>query len=536
MPGEHARFAPSSAERWLNCPASIIMTEHLPEDPESPYAHEGTVCHAIAAQCLRENKLASSFIGQVVEGVTITQELADAIQMYVDEVRGTGKEIGAKGGKVEFKINVTPDCWGTLDAAVWTPDLVVVMDAKFGKGVIVEAEKNPQLMIYSIGVFKMLAEMGAKPTEVWLKIIQPRTVNPIRTWKTTRAEVGAWANATLGPALVRLQGGDSTMYAGSYCRWCKITATCPANARSALDAAVEAFQDVVGDNQIVTLPIETATGGSLELAHLAELALKFGRIREWMAGVEAHLMDEALKGIAIPGMKVVEGRSVRKWKADESQVVAMLTANNIEAYEKTLLSPSKAEKAMGSKKARDIKFANWTVKPPGSPTLVPDTDKRPPMTVNVQQAFEEFVENPIVVLGEEKDEEADNLAARLRRSLKADEDLPQEEVKQTVPLVDQADAPKDSQIATSGSPNPGVGAENVDCTFPVTKSRLGRPSATKRAQVLDMGVAGSTLQTVAKAISATENGVRMHLRYLHERDGYGYTIMKDGSFVIHTSK
>ena len=142
MEQKHANFSPSASERWLNCPASIKMSEKIPEGEPSSYAIEGTVCHDVAAICLKDNVPAGKFIGKVIEDVRITQELADAIQVYVDEIRGLTKEYNAIGGKIEFEVTIDDDCWGTLDAAIWTSKILIVGDLKMGKGVIVQRNDN----------------------------------------------------------------------------------------------------------------------------------------------------------------------------------------------------------------------------------------------------------------------------------------------------------------------------------------------------------------------------------------------------------
>ena len=50
--------------------------------------------------------------------------------------------------------------------------------------------------------------------------------------------------------------------------------------------------------------------------------------------------------------------------------------------------------------------------------------------------------------------------------------------------------------------------------------------------MLNMGKGGVTLEEVAVAMSSGINTIKMHLRYLNERDGYGYEIYSDGTFKI----
>ena len=49
MSSGHALLSPSSAHRWLACPASIRLSAQLPEPPTTPAAQEGAIAHEIAA-------------------------------------------------------------------------------------------------------------------------------------------------------------------------------------------------------------------------------------------------------------------------------------------------------------------------------------------------------------------------------------------------------------------------------------------------------------------------------------------------------
>ena len=146
---EHAYFSPSASPRWIPCPASLFLTESTQQET-SEYAHEGIVCHDIAAQCLTKNIAVSDFAGKIIEGVSMTPELIDAMQMYIDEIRGLAKEYSASGGKIEHKVTLTEHCWGTTDALLWNKDTAIICDLKMGKGVIVSAENNSQMKLYSV--------------------------------------------------------------------------------------------------------------------------------------------------------------------------------------------------------------------------------------------------------------------------------------------------------------------------------------------------------------------------------------------------
>ncbi len=517
MPGEHAKYAPSASKRWINCPGSISLAP--PTDPDavetpSVYAHEGTVCHNISADCLRERKSPSEYLGHNVEGVEITQELVDAITFYVDEIISIASEMKVTGGKIEFKVKITPDCWGTVDASMWNTEILSINDAKFGKEVIVEAEENTQMMIYGIGTLKMLKEEGIPmPKKVVMTIIQPRTVNPVRTYTLTIQELQDWAKGTLAPALARLRDGDETCVpSGKTCMWCPIGFKCTARAGKMLEKAAEAFAPFTGEEPP---EIETATGGDssplLGLDKMATLALSFKAIKDWMKDIRAELVTHALAGEEVPFFKLVAGRSVRKWGADEDTLVTFLEDHGVDAYDKKLKTPPAVEKEMGKKKAKEVDLYELITKPEGKPTLVPETDKRPALEMNVSKQFEEFVEE-VAEKTPPKEESASGLSLMQRLSQGGDKDKTKAATSGTVDVTNR----EEDFVRYEPGDNPSP------------------PNAPKRKLVLETLLEGdSTLDALAEICSATPNGIKMHLRYLHERDEYGYTLYKDGRVEIH---
>ncbi len=510
MPGEHARFAPSASKRWISCPGSItLIPPGTVEGKASVYAHEGTVCHNIAADCLREKEPASKYLGETVDEVKITQELADAIQMYVDEIIAIATEMKVTGGKIEFKVKITEDCWGTVDASMWNPKILSINDAKFGKGVIVEAEDNTQMMIYGIGTLKMLKEEGLPlPETIEMRIIQPRTVNPVRLFTMTLLELQTWAKEVLAPALTTLRKEDTTCVPGDHCMWCVIGPHCKAQAGVMLEKAAQAFAPFTG----VDPPEEIATGGDplLALEEIAKLALSFKPIEEWIKSIRAELTVQALAGEEVPYFKLVAGRSVRKWDEDEDTLVKFLEGHGVDAYSKKLKTPPAVEKEMGKKKAKEIELYDLITKPSGKPTLVPESDKRPAIEQNVSKQFEEFAgdietttKGAIVV----ESEDADGLSLMQRLS--------------------QGEATTDSEEEVAKH------EESDFVTYEVGENPTP-PNAPKRKLVLDTLLIGpSTLAVLSDVCSATPNGIKMHLRYLHERDNYGYTLYTDGRVEIH---
>jgi len=506
------------------CPGSIVLAPVGEEEDEpSIYAQEGTVCHDIAAICLKTGVLPEVYLGTVVDEINITQELVDGMQMYVDEVKNITREIGAKGGKVEFEVGITDECWGTLDFCTWNDDLAVFVDLKMGKGVIVDAEENTQLMLYAIGGLKYLQkELNLSPQQVRLYIVQPRTVNPVRRWDVSRSELIHWFQDVVQPAMEKIKSGDTTCVPGTtQCRWCSISATCPEQKDYILAEAEGVFADFVPG----------AEQGVLSLTDLADLLPRLEHIQNWVNKVKEYAMIEALSGKKIPGYKLVEGRSNRKWGADENEVAAFLTEScKIKAYKESLITPTQAEKELGKKVATQLGLNKYITKPPGKPTLVPASDTRPEIGASVEEEFKEFIEVPeqevpvdlvtdmfssidtLIVDQPGEPKEVKELSAwdRLQLSLDAEEE---KEVKVT----------SFSEIATGGDVVMQlVGHDNA----------VSPKAGTKRLDVLNMGKGGVTIKDAAKALGCTENMIKMHLRYLNEQNGWHVTVYDTGEFTV----
>ena len=176
--GEHARFSPSSAHRFINCAGSTLLSESLPETPDSVYGLEGSAAHLLAQRCLELNIDAALKIGSPLEYKTwkgvVTREMAGAVQIYLDEVRRKRKvtTYHAIEKWVDLSWLVT-DVSGTADHVAAAPlDCLYVDDLKYGAGVPVEVENNPQLMTYGLGALGENNPFGVE--EVEITITQPR--------------------------------------------------------------------------------------------------------------------------------------------------------------------------------------------------------------------------------------------------------------------------------------------------------------------------------------------------------------------------
>lgn len=537
---EHAYFSPSASSRWLNCPASLFKTEEFQvakgEEKISIYAHEGTVCHDIAAKCLvSKGKIKpEDYLGQIVDGVSMTPELVEGIRLYVDEIYGLAKEYRCIGGKIEEKVTISEHCWGTSDAILWNKDTILVCDLKMGKGVIVPAEDNTQLSLYAVGAAKLIGDLhDVSPKEIIQIIIQPRTVNPIRKYMMTRMDLSNWFRNIVVPIISKFKPGVNSFEAcnpgETQCKWCPIAATCVEAANKAMTDAQEAMLPFTKANTIQNLDLKIAVGHKVN----------FKFIQQWMKVIDEFIMKSALAGEKVPGFKLVEGRSNRKWKADEKQVVKFLTDLNIEAYKKTLTTPPQAEKNMGKKAARENKLDKLITKPKGKPTLVPNSDTRPEMEFTVESEFEEFVDttkgvaggeaevkvcvkDTVLVVGEDEVSEKLSALQRMRMAV-MEEDIEPEEEKKIEEIEEE----------TATGSNPTAEKTAIHVALPFNKTTLPRKGSKLRS-LLDVADGTITIAQAAMKLGCRENEeINLQLQYLNERYGWGYNIYDDYTFDIY---
>lgn len=547
MPGKHAYFSPSGASRWLECPASLYLSENIPDSGSSVYAHEGTICHEVAAECLIKNIDPKDFSGQIIKKVVLTNELIDGIQMYIDEIKGLTKEHEIKNGKIECSVELTENCYGTVDALLWNASTVVVCDLKMGKGVVVSAEDNPQLKLYTIGAIRMLKKsFDITPKKIINIIIQPRTPDPVRKHEFTCEELGKWYMSKVVPILRdygRGKKGTGECIPGEIqCRWCPVSRTkgCVAEANKNIKSTQKAFSPFI--KSAPEAP-EASSGenGILTVEEMIKLKKHFKHLKTWMENIDHILLTKALAGISIPTFKLVESKSTRIWGFGEDKIADFLGKIHIEAYVKKLISPTQAEKVVGKKQAEKIGLNSFVTKPKGKPALVPEIDKRPEISCNDEQSIEKNfmtletktkTSSTLIVDTIEDEKEIQELSALQRMQFAEDEieekpETASEEEPETASEEELGAMSKIvSETATGGNPKVVLTVKGNDNPVPPNKS-------TKRYQVLQLGKEGNcALKMAAESIECTENSIKMHLKYLNERDGYSYTIFDDETFMI----
>ncbi|MFQ5410338.1 MAG: DUF2800 domain-containing protein [Anaerolineales bacterium] len=375
MPNTHKRLAASAAHRWLACPGSIrLAEEHGLESKPSKYAQEGTAAHALAEKALKEEKPAAHYVGQEIEGWAVTEEMAEAVQRYLDFVDATS--VGDTTVKIEKNVDVG-DTGGTCDCLVYRPERknLLVVDYKHGRGLVVDPERNPQLMVYALGALRLFPETES----VRVVIVQPRAGGePVREWWTSPKDLADWQADVLRPGMAAVDAPEMRFAAGDHCRFCPAAGVC----RAAVNAACEVAKVEFG------LEPSFPEAAALTPEELGK-ALSFAtRLSAWIDALKASAQERAERGQRVPGWKLVEGRSRREWTEGAAEHVEEMLGDD--AYEKKLLTPAKAEKVLKRKGLDKSALAEHVIKPLGQPTLVPQSDKREEIVVD---AASEFVES-----------------------------------------------------------------------------------------------------------------------------------------------
>ncbi len=377
----HAKLGPSGAHRWMVCAASVAMEAEMPEGKsDSPHIIEGNTAHALAEMALANDQNADAYLGTRFNDdlIHVDQEMVEYVQEYLDYVRGLGGKL-----LVEQRVDLTrwvPEGFGTADAVVFHEGTLHVVDLKYGKGVPVNAERNPQAMCYALGAlneYDFLFDIQA----VCLVVHQPR-LDSVSEWEISRDDLLAWGDDDLKPAAELALSDDAPFNPGEkQCRWCAAKPVCRALAEHNLAVASEGFS-VVGD------PVEPKDPNKLSNDEIAQILPELNGLSDWIKAVEAYALSQLERGEAVPGYKLVEGRSLRKW-ADEADAEAALKRSKLKVadiFTKKLISPAQAEKKLG--KNHKI-IAEHVVKPDGKPAIAPVSDKRPALEIDPTEGFSE---------------------------------------------------------------------------------------------------------------------------------------------------
>jgi hypothetical protein len=377
--GNHAILSASSSHRWLHClPSARLELEF--DNTSGTAADEGSSAHALSehklkkALHIRSKRPISDYDSDEME------ECTDAYVDFVMEQVELAKQICNDPivlieKRLDFSCYV-PDGFGTGDCLIISDDRLHIVDFKYGMGVLVDAVDNPQMKLYALGALEIYDSLY-DINEVSMTIFQPRREN-VSTWTVTVDELKVWAEEELKPKAVKAYNGEGEYIPGEWCTFCRAAVRCRARAEEKLRLAQTEFKmpPLLTDNEI------------------EEILFILPDLTKWANEITAYATDAAVNhGKEWNGFKVVEGRSVRKYK-DENAIAEKAVASGFkDIYRKSLIPMTEMQKLMGKTKFEEI-LGDLIYKPPGKPTLVPNSDKRPAMNVaDAKNEFNEIMED-----------------------------------------------------------------------------------------------------------------------------------------------
>lgn len=385
----HALLSASGASRWLACTPSAKLELQFPKQT-SGYAEEGTAAHEVCELAARywlgeiSEKVYENRLAKLAKGQYYNTEMLECAVDYGRFISETVKErrndcpdafVELEAKSLDFS-EWAPEGFGTGDCIIIADDLLEVIDFKYGKGVRVEAEDNAQMRLYALGAIKRYRELY-DIERVRMSIIQPRINNEPSTDEIAVTDLMDWAENYVKPrAALAYAGKGEFNPCEEACKFCRAKEQCKART----DKNLALFDDAP---DMLLITVEEAS----------KILARAGDIKTWLSDLENLCIKTLFAGEPVPGFKLVEGRSNRKFVDDLLVADALKGAGYDEALiykPKELITLTQMEKDFGKKAVGEV-LKDLIVKPAGKPTLAPEKDKRLPFTPTelVLEAFDE---------------------------------------------------------------------------------------------------------------------------------------------------
>ncbi|MFN2746939.1 DUF2800 domain-containing protein [Bacillus sp. z60-18] len=383
---DHALLSASGSKRWLTCTPSARLEDQF-EESTSQYAEEGTLAHEISEILLQYHtgkitKVARTRrLNKLKKNDLYSDSMLEYVTNYTDTVIERFNALEADKGDatllLEQRLDYSkwvPEGFGTGDAVIIADGVIEVIDLKYGKGVPVDAEENTQMMLYALGALEQF-EMLYDIEQIRMTIVQPR-LDSVSSYMLTHGQLMEWADGYVKQRAKMAWDGKGDFVAGDHCRFCKAKAVCTARAEKNLEMARYDFKKPE----------------LLSKEEIGQILLEAEELRRWAKDVQDYALAQAEHhGEKIPGWKLVEGRSNRKY-ADKEAVRNTLIAEGFEPDQiltpREVLGVSALEKSIGKKAFNEI-LQDLVIKPAGKPTLVPESDKRPELN-STESAIADF--------------------------------------------------------------------------------------------------------------------------------------------------
>lgn len=363
----HALLSASGAYRWLSCPGSARLEDKFEDEP-SIYAAEGTLAHEIAELKIIKyftTDLRPSEFKKRINELKKNELYSAEMDRYTNEYRDyindiylsfESKPFFLAEQKVDFSSYV-PEGFGTVDCTLVGDKVIHIFDLKYGKGVPVTAENNPQGMLYALGTY--LEQSAIDEIEkVVIHIVQPRIKNT-SSFEISSEELLKWAESIKDVAQKAYEGSNE-FHVGEHCGFCKANGNCRKQAEKYMN-------------------IEVLDPALLTDEEIGEGLAKVKELSKWAKKFEDYALVRAQNGGNVKGWKLVAGRGGNRTftdKAVAAQLLEEVGLDREEIYKTELISVTAAEKLLGEETLYKI-AGNYIQKPEGKPTLATLDDKRP---------------------------------------------------------------------------------------------------------------------------------------------------------------
>jgi len=324
----------STAKRVINCPGSVALVQKMPPKPSSKYADEGTLLHNVMAELIMSEEPPEYYIGTRYEDQILTFELVE--EKILPALRALDVIDPEHKMEIEAETRVgfgdlLPGVFGSTDLIGRLGNRAVVLDWKFGDGVMVEVEENPQLMFYAAAAMRTKEAQWAFEgvTEIECVIVQPPE---IRRWVTTPERIAKF-ELELVQAVKQAEKPDAKLTVGDHCRWCAAKPICP-KMTGAVDRALKVQLD------------------NLDAPKISAYLKNADMLEEWIKDLRSLALQMLESGAKLPEYKLVAKRAIRSWSDEEKAKVALFAygLTESEVMETTVVSPAKAEKALKKRK------------------------------------------------------------------------------------------------------------------------------------------------------------------------------------------
>ncbi len=324
----------STAKRVMNCPGSVALVQKMPPQPSNKYADEGTLLHNVIAEIVMTDKHPEEFLHTKYNDQILTLDLIDnklVPALAALDVIDPNKEMEIEAEtRVGFG-DLLPDVFGSTDLIGRIGKRAVVLDWKFGDGVAVEVEENPQLMFYAAAAMRTEETKWAFKDieEIEMVIVQPPQV---KRWVTTPARIAQFEK-DLVKAVKLAQQPNAELKIGDHCRWCAAKPICP-QMTGAVDRALKTSID------------------GLDAPTISAYLKNADMLEQWITDLRALALQMLDSGAKLPDYKLVAKRAIRQWTDEDKAKVALFAygLTESEVMETSVISPAKAEKALKKRK------------------------------------------------------------------------------------------------------------------------------------------------------------------------------------------